>query len=364
MPTWTSSQSTSGRQSELREAAPKGEAYAPGSSRLVRAQLVAGVAGTISLVEFDSGNLLTDAPTSRIVRDQRLGSLPTILVFPDGWRFHCRDHGEVDAILRLRKSDRLHYWEAFRPRLALVVAFTLMAAFAVWRWGLGILVAVAIFLTPEGMPRAIDDGHVAFSDQTWAGPSHLDTSERERVILVFNRLKAVAPPPKFSDYRLIFRDIPAAGPNAFALPGGTVIITDELVRAFPDQDVIAGVLGHELAHVAETHGLKQVYRSLGTYLAVAVIFGDVGPVLNDLLLEGGLLFSLAYSRKHEAEADRIGLTLAAQAGYDPAALAQFFRKLDDDPGFPVSGWLSTHPSNQDRIAEIERLAGEFKSRQQ
>ena len=170
----------------------------------------------------------------------------------------------------------------------------------------------------------------------------------------------MAPPPRFSDYRLVFRDIPAAGPNAFALPGGTVIITDELARSFPDPDVIAGVIGHELVHVAEAHGLKQVYRSLGTYLAVAVIFGDVGPVLNDLLLEGGLLFSLAYSREHESEADRIGLALAAKAGYDPAALARFFEQLDDSSGFAGPGWLSTHPSNQDRIAEIKRLADEIK----
>ena len=245
-----------------------------------------------------------------------------------------------------------------------MVALTVMAAFAAWRWGLGALVAVAIFLTPSGMPRAIDDGHLAFSDRTWASPSRLEKTDKDRVTLVFERLKAAAPPPRFSDYRLVFRDIPAAGPNAFAMPGGTVIITDELARSFPDQDVIAGVLGHELAHVSETHGLKQVYRSLGIYLAVAVIFGDVGPVLNDLLLEGGLLFSLAYSREHESEADRIGLTLAARAGYDPAALAQFFRHLNDGSGFSGPGWLSTHPSHQDRIAEIERLAGEIGARQQ
>ena len=152
MHTWTSNPSTSVRLSELEAAAPKGDAYAPGSSRLVRARLVAGVAGTISLVEFDSGALLTDAPTTRIVREQRLGNLPTVLRFPDGWHFHSHDHGDVDSILRVRKSDRLHNWEAFRPRLALVVAFSFMAAFAVWRWGLGILVAAAIFLTPDGMP--------------------------------------------------------------------------------------------------------------------------------------------------------------------------------------------------------------------
>ena len=146
--------------------------------------------------------------------------------------------------------------------------------------------------------------------------------------------------------------------NAFALPGGYIYVTRGLLALANNEAELAGVIGHELAHVAEAHGLKQVYRSLGTYLAVAVIFGDVGPVLNDLLLEGGLLFSLAYSREHESEADRIGLALAAKAGYDPAALARFFEQLDDNPGFTGPGWLSTHPSNQDRIAEIKRLASE------
>ena len=176
---------------------------------------------------------------------------------------------------------------------------------------------------------------------------------------VFERLGAVAPAPRFGDYTLVFRSMPKVGPNAFALPGGTVVVTDQLVRSFPETDVIAGVLGHEIAHVAEAHGLRQVYRSLGTYLLVALIVGDVGPILEDMLLEGGLLLSLSHSREHEREADRIGVMLAARAGYDPAAVARFFERMA--AGKPASGpsWLSTHPATGERVLEIRRLAEEI-----
>ena len=348
----------SGRPSDI--LSPEGEAFAAGSSRRIAAHLsAAAYGGTVELVDSTDGTPLTSASPWAIRRESRLGSLPSTIVFPSGWRFQSHDHGGIDALIGPAGTDRLHRWEAYRPRLILVVGLVLVAAFAVWRWGLGALVAVAIAVTPDALPSAIDDGQIAVVDRTLADPSGLSGSEKVGVRQVFSRLKTVAPAPRFGEYTLLFRDMPEVGPNAFAMPGGTVVVTDQLVRAFPDSDVIAGVLGHEIAHVSEAHGLKQVYRSLGTYLLVAVIVGDVGPVLDDLLLEGGVLLSLSYSREHEREADRIGMALAAKAGYDPAALALFFEKL---PGGGKSGgpsWLSTHPASQDRIAEIRRLAEEI-----
>lgn len=339
---------------------PEGEAFSAASSRRIAACLAASAdGGTVELVDSGDGTPLTSAAPSAIRREPRLGSLPSTVVFPSGWRFRSHDHGGIDALIGPAGTDRLHRWEAYQPRLILVVGLVLVAAFAVWRWGLGALVAVAVAVTPDALPSAIDEGQIAVVDRTFADPSTLSRTEKSRVSQVFGRLKTVAPAPRFGEYTLLFRDMPKVGPNAFALPGGTIIVTDQLVSDFPEADVIAGMLGHEIAHVSEAHGLKQVYRSLGTYLLVAVIVGDVGPVLNDLLLEGGLLLSLSYSREHEREADRIGMTLAAKAGYDPEALALFFEKLTagGKPGGP--SWLSTHPASQDRIAEIRRLAKEI-----
>lgn len=339
---------------------PAGDAYAAGSSRRIPAHLAeAAEGGSVDLVDSTDGKSLASAAPSAIRREQRLGSLPSTLVFPDGWRFQSHDHEAVDALLGAAGTDRLHLWEAYRPHLILVAALTFGSAFAVWRWGLGALVAVAVSLTPDALPSAIDDGHIAIADRTLADPSALSDAERDRVRQIFDRLKAVAPEPRFADYKLVFRSMPKIGPNAFSLPGGTILVTDQMVRIFPEPAVLAGVLGHEIVHVAEAHGLKQVYRSLGTYLLVAVIAGDVGPILDDLLLEGGLLLSLSYSRDHEWEADRTGMELAARAGYDPAALALFFERMTAgrEPG--STSWLSTHPGPKERIEEIRRYAEEI-----
>ena len=339
---------------------PAGDAYAAGSSRRIAAHLAEAPDGKkVHLVDSTDGKSLASAPPSAVRREQRLGSLPSTLVFPGGWRFQSHDHEAVDALLGAAGTDRLHLWEAYRPHLILVVALTFGAAFAVWRWGLGALVAVAVALTPDALPSAIDDGHIAIADRTLADPSALSDAERDRVRQILGRLKAVAPEPRFADYKLVFRSMPKIGPNAFSLPGGTILVTDQMVRSFPEPDVLAGVLGHEIAHVAEAHGLKQVYRSLGTYLLVAVIVGDVGPILDDLLLEGGLLLSLSYSRDHEWEADRTGMELAARAGYDPAALALFFERMTAGAKPGGTSWLSTHPGPKERIEEIRRYAEEI-----
>ena len=337
-----------------------GEAFAAGSSRRIAARLRAGTDdGTVDLVGRDDGAVLARVPPSAIRRERRLGGLPSTVVLPGGWCFLSHDHEAIDALLGSGGSDRLRRWEAWHPRLVLVVALAFVAAFALWRWGLGALVAVAVALTPDALPSAIDDGHLAFADRTLADPSSLGEEEADRVRAVFGRLGAVAPAPRFGDYKLVFRSMPQVGPNAFALPGGTIVVTDALVRTFPEPDIIAGVLGHEIAHVAEAHGLRRVYRSLGTYLLVALIVGDVGPVLDDLLLEGGLLLSLAHSREHERQADRMGMGIASRAGYDPAALALFFIRLSVGRRTDSPSWLSTHPATGDRVREIRRLAKEI-----
>lgn len=339
--------------------APCGDACPPNTSRRVAAHMVATAGGrAVDLIASDDGTVLASAAAGAIRRETRLGRLPSSVAFPSGWQFQSDDHGAVDAILGPAASDRLHRWEAWHPRLVLVVVSGFVAAFAVWRWGLGALVAAAVAVTPDALPEAIDDGHIAFIDRTMAEPSGLSDTEQDRVRRIFMDIKAVAPESPFGDYTLFMRSMPEVGPNAFALPGGTIVVTDELVETFSDPDVIADVLGHEIAHVAGKHGLKQVYRSLGTYLLVALVAGDVGPVLEDMLLEGGLLLSLSYSRRHELEADRIGMALAAKAGYEPEALVRLLEHLTGSGNRNIPSWLSTHPTSDERILEIRRFASE------
>ena len=154
--------------------------------------------------------------------------------------------------------------------------------------------------------------------------------------------------------RLEFRAVEAAGPNAFALPGGTIVLTDALVRGFADPHQQAGVLAHEIGHVLEEHALQRLYRALGLYFVIALLAGDTGPILEDLLLEGNVILSLAHSRAQERAADLFGLRLAARAGYDPAALVGFLGQLEAAGKSGPPTWMSTHPPHDARIEEMLR----------
>ena len=93
-----------------------------------------------------------------------------------------------------------------------------------------------------------------------------------------------------------------------------------------------------------------IFRKLAL---VTLIAGDTGPILDELLLEGGLILSLQYSREFEREADLYGLDMAARAGYDPAGLLTFFEALPDAHETDA-GWTSTHPASGERVEAIKR----------
>jgi len=303
------------------------------------------------------GRVLSVAPAGEVRADPPLGRGPRRIRFPDGALFETEDHAGVAALFPPTGWDILHWLEAFHPRLAAVVLGVALGAWLIWRHGLDLLIAAAIYMTPPPLVAAMDAGTLDALDRSIAERSALPPQEKARLKWILGRLDAAlehseSPPGGF---RLEFRTMPALGPNAFALPGGTIVMTDSLVEAFPDDDTLAAVLAHEIGHVVEQHGLRQVYRSLSVYVIVALLAGDVGPVLEDILLEGSLFVSLAYSRAHESAADRFAVRLSREAGYDPAALARFFEELEARFGAGPPAWLSTHPVPGDRAAEILQL---------
>ncbi len=153
--------------------------------------------------------------------------------------------------------------------------------------------------------------------------------------------------------------------NAFALPGGKVGFYTGLIDLAANDDEIAIVMGHEVAHVTSRHGAERQSQAMLIGLGGAAVGIGTRNDKNSqyYMLAYGItstLGALKYSRDHETEADIVGLRFAAKAGYDPRAAAAFWRKMAAKEGGgrpPVL--LSTHPSSQDRIANLERLATEL-----
>jgi Zn-dependent protease with chaperone function len=330
-----------------------GKAFAARSSRMQEAVLEQ--LGQSLTVRAD-GRALAQAVLEDVEIDPPLGSAPRKLTFPDGTVFETEDRDAIDAITGLTRGGILHDYERFSPRLIVVVAACLAGIWVIWRYGLDILVSAAIFLTPPALVDQINKGTLATVDVTMADPTKLAEDEQERVSRIFAQLLTKVDDSAHDDhdFQLLFRKMDGIGPNAFALPGGTIVMTDAFVKRFPEDDVLAGVLGHEIGHVVEQHGLRQIYRSLGIYVLIAFLAGDTGPILEDIVLEGNLLLSLAYSREHESSADRFGLRLSHDAGYDPAGLKLFFERISVMTG-ESDRWFSTHPSSKDRVEAINKF---------
>lgn len=145
--------------------------------------------------------------------------------------------------------------------------------------------------------------------------------------------------------------------NAWCMPGGKIAVyTGLIAKLEPTDDELAAVMGHEIAHALREHGREraseQMAKQLGiSVLSVALGLGEVGTQLTQTVLD--VTLSLPHSRTHETEADRIGVELAARAGYDPRAAVSLWRKMGKLAGGKPPEILSTHPSDQSRIRDLQ-----------
>jgi predicted Zn-dependent protease len=159
--------------------------------------------------------------------------------------------------------------------------------------------------------------------------------------------------------------------NAFALPGGFFYVNKGLLLAADNEAELAGVMAHEIAHVAARHAMEnQTKAMLAEYsmLAGSIFLGGIlGAVINNAAQFGALLGFMKFSRSAEEEADKLGVQYMYAAGYDPNAMATMFEKLmaknQKKPGL-ISKAFSTHPMATDRRAASIALAARFPEREE
>lgn len=148
--------------------------------------------------------------------------------------------------------------------------------------------------------------------------------------------------------------------NAFALPGGKVGVHAGLLKLAADQDQLAAVIGHELAHVVSRHAAERVSQQFAAEAALQAVNSATGGQRQQLMgllgvgAQAGVL--LPFSRQHESEADVLGQRYMAAAGFDPRAAAALWRNMAAQPGNRPPAFLSTHPDPARRIAGLEAAA--------
>jgi Zn-dependent protease with chaperone function len=158
------------------------------------------------------------------------------------------------------------------------------------------------------------------------------------------------------DIEFTFKIIDTDQVNAFALPWGYVYVTSGMLRFVNSSDELAGVIGHEVSHVAERHAVEQFKQQFWTSLLLGVINAPAAALTAGRL--GSTLYLLRHSRKDEQAADRLGATYAYLAGFDASQLSDFLGRLDQankrEPS-KLEVYLSTHPTGERRLERLAQL---------
>jgi Zn-dependent protease with chaperone function len=164
-----------------------------------------------------------------------------------------------------------------------------------------------------------------------------------------------------SKYRYEFHVARDAAVNAFALPGGIVVVHTGLIAATKRPEELAGVLAHEVQHVELRHSLEGVAKELGLRAAWLLVTGDVGGTLaSEAALQ---LTGLRFSREAEEEADAAGFALLVERGIDPSGMQAFFATLEATSGGEPPAFLSTHPASAERARALEAKLATLDGRQ-
>ncbi|MCP4449732.1 MAG: M48 family metallopeptidase [Myxococcales bacterium] len=207
----------------------------------------------------------------------------------------------------------------------------------------------------KGLPVSMDKslGRAAAAQIELAQPRCTNPSAQHYVEEIVARLAEEMHDSRF-EYYLVLLDAPSV--NAFALPGGFVFVHSGLLEAAQSGAEVAGVLAHELSHVALRHGVQAVLRSVGRLTLIGIVFGvsDAGVLLG----HGASLHDLSYGRDHEAEADSMGHALLKRAGISPLGLATFFDRLRRDE-IEAPEFFSSHPDSAKRARAAQDAAMGF-----
>lgn len=243
-------------------------------------------------------------------------------------------------------------------------AFTLsvLASLVLLALGLNFLLDLAIGRMVARVPVSWEEklGELAFTGQEWKvidDPVVVDGVQK-----MVDRLLANAPPSRYQFKVQVVEDEMV---NAFAAPGGQVVVMSGLLKKAESPEEVTGVLAHELQHVLHRHSIRQVADRLKWHLVVALLIGDVGSVQEAVLSNAPLFLQLSFSRSMEKEADTAGVELLVNSKVDPRGLRTFFERLQSQQGADpeILKIISTHPATADRIEYLSELIEANKEKQ-
>lgn len=327
-----------------------------GSSTLYAARAMLDAGGYLSVQCQQSGDILAQASSEDYRYGAAIPGLAVELRLRDGAVF-------VPDDCRFRwpqLSSRASFAERLESHKLSIVAAILFSPLLLW-WIIvdlmPMLASAAVPLVPASVKQQMGEQTYYSLKQTALEATEL-TAADQAMVRYHWQMALQDLQLQQQNYQLHLHKSEFFGANAFALPDGTVVMTDELVALLKhNPDAIMAVLLHEIGHVEAQHSVRLVAQSLGATLVIGIVFGNPEGVADLLLGSGSVLLQNAFSRDMEREADQFAIKQLASLGKSPNAFADAMSALlaqqdeQDSAATSLLQYLSTHPDTQERIEQ-------------
>ncbi|NOU50023.1 M48 family metallopeptidase [Pseudoalteromonas sp. JBTF-M23] len=289
-------------------------------------------------------------PKPRLVLGMAIKGQAQDITLPDGRRFLCDD-----KTFRLNQHSTSSFIERSEQHKGLVIgAIFFCPLLLYWLFFIAIphVAASSAGHLPQSVIETIGQQSMTLIEKAALEPTQLDeqkVANAERIWLeLINQLQL-----NEQKYRLGFYQSEFFGANAFALPHGQIVVTDDLILKLADyDDAFRAVLLHEIGHVEHRHSVKIAAQTAGTTVALAIVFGDLQGIVDLALGVGTAIMQQQFSQGMERQADDYALSNLLKLGYKPehfATALEIISQGTDDDSQSWSKYLSTHPHVKSRI---------------
>ncbi|MFT5708372.1 MAG: Zn-dependent protease with chaperone function [Oceanospirillaceae bacterium] len=326
--------------------------YFSASSKADQVDLI--IRGDTVSVSLNNKSILT-AQTSDLSSPSAIPGVPIEILFIDGSKFVANNSDDRLALFS-NKAEKLE------KNRALALACILIIPGLIWYFvtiGMPAFVASSVKYLPESVAQEMGEQSFYLIKEAFLEPSELSLKKQHEVKKLWQlTLKDLDLP--VNKYKLYVFQSEYFSANAFALPNGTVVVTDELLLLLKDNsDALLAILLHEIGHVERQHSLRLVAQSISNTLIISVFLGDMEGFAQGLIGVGSAVMQNVFSRDMETEADDYALQKLVALGKSPTAFAQAMQSLLDLQSTPdrnikldkdsILRYLSTHPAIEERI---------------
>jgi len=304
-------------------------------------------------IQVRSDELLLQYPYKNVTLQPKLAGKFNQLRFADGSQCDIENQPGMDEALALipgHAGNRfIHKLENNLLYVALAVVLSIAVLYGVIQYGVPVMAREVAQRIPPEIETGMGREALQLFDQIMQ-PSELNSARQTELR---NKFQVLAEHAGVDTNDILFRKGDELGANAFALPSGIIVFTDEIVALAKDDRELLAVFAHELAHVKYRHTMQHVLQNSVTGLLVIVLTGDIGTASSLAAALPALLVQTKFSRDFEAEADDFAITLLKQHGITPTWLGDILARMEREMGSnTVPNFLSTHPATDDRIRKF------------